>query len=790
MVEGTFQNKGTSSVEKLIDKNSPVNIDIESLFTLVKTKDKNKLIRTLSNNSNLYNPSEVDENGETPLIVACKHKRWVNAFTLLDFYSEDTNPGLIDKSGFSAFYYAASNVNLTERLLRLKSVIKTLTHIFPNGNSSLIHLLLNKCIPNIEICIDNLDINSLDHVNSDGKTAIIIAAEISEYAICKKLLSKNITLSFYDNNGMSIESYITSKNERENIELYFSMIDGINKPHNYKKRKNEKEFIIYSNDNFKIIKDINDGSGTYGSTKWIIDKSGNHKIIKFFKRYKGSKLIPDDVIKELIYTKKMNEKDNSTVSLDGIYMDSDNNLHLVFEPLFSTLNNYFTMLYHYNPKTPEEIKIKESRMVSIFENLDKILISIHSNGICHNDIKPVNLMYDYCGNLKIIDFGISDFLGFCPYKGIIDNYIATSYIKAPDYGKKTRVNIMVEINPKESKHKAESSFIYNASRKSFTSDIYSAGITMIQGILGRTDRFISINGTIYKELISDSMVKNKNVQRDELNFVKINDELLAKLTVYPFFNKLVNMINIDGNLRINRLSLDVHPTICPDSNNKLINRFISYNRDELRTQKYEMFYADRIFDNYKNSFVVLSPSIKRNECIDTFKRIIKLSNGKISIDSYYNALYNSINYSGSENIQIVCIAYLYLFSAIFEWKIRDVEAISIEFDIPSYILVGAINSLIMEFLPNVKIIPFVLIVQKIIILLQMSSTEDNIILNLEELLFEKLYIYLSGDPDVIVTDKVYIWDLVQSFSHLTLPSLPFEPSYKNNTILTVFSKFK
>jgi len=85
---------------------------------------------------------------------------------------------------------------------------------------------------------------------------------------------------------------------------------------------------------------------------------------------------------------------------------------------------------------------------SLFKNILTAIDCIHSVGIMHSDLKPSNILIDTENNVKIIDFGLSNYLGISPTLDIINAYICTEHFKAPDF------------------------------RKSYQSDSYSIAVTM------------------------------------------------------------------------------------------------------------------------------------------------------------------------------------------------------------------------------------------------------------------------------------------------------------------------
>lgn len=764
----------------------------EIFFSLVKSKDKSKLIDNLIISSNSYNPSLLNVEGDSPLIVACKFKKWINAFTLLDYYDEKAIPGFINSLGYSAIYYVYNSSNLTNRLLKYESVKSTLSHIFPDGNSLLTLFLLNKNTSNISSIINLFTIDLLNHRNNDGKTALIIAAEMEQYPVCYELLVKGVTTSFYDNNGKSVIMYlldnILEENRKNKFDLCLIIIEGIFSIKSHV--ENVEPFKIYQKDDFSSIVNIHtEVKSSYGVMKFAIEKNtGNHKIIK--KYIDSCEFVSIDLIKEVVYIQQLNKSSQeSIIKIEGIYIDEFGFLNVVFEPLSITLDFYFDILNRY-PNLEGWKATKNAKITKIFNELSDSLKLIHENGINHNDIKLNNIMFDYKGNLKIIDFGISDFIGFASYNDVVNNYMCTSHVKAPDYGCQISLNIVEEINLTE--YRILKSYFYKSSRKSYTSDIYSLGVSIIQGILKKYNKYVSMKGNIYKVLKYKNQSRNDELKT--LNIIKIDDKTSEILKSFSFYDKLLMMIDINGNNRINRTCYDINPTIYVKGDNKIINNFVHYSPEQIKNQKYEMFFADSIFLKYFKNSIKVKKSINRFKILEIFEKILAETSMNISIDVYYNTLYNLINYEGNESIEIVFISYLYIFSSIFEWEIRKIEFFSVIFNIDLDFLMKSTKLMIISLLPSIRIIPFVLLVQKIVIKFQLNGINNEIIYKIEEILFKNLLIYLSGDEDKLIDENIYIWDFIQLITHFNLNSISSESGglelrFFDNSILKLVEKF-
>lgn len=74
--------------------------------------------------------------------------------------------------------------------------------------------------------------------------------------------------------------------------------------------------------------------------------------------------------------------------------------------------------------------IDANRIKSIALDLMKAVTEMHSRGVVHCDLKPENIMFDYNGTLKIIDFGNALFIDDL---STTEQSIGTLYYRPPEY---------------------------------------------------------------------------------------------------------------------------------------------------------------------------------------------------------------------------------------------------------------------------------------------------------------------------------------------------------------------
>jgi serine/threonine protein kinase len=215
------------------------------------------------------------------------------------------------------------------------------------------------------------------------------------------------------------------------------------------------------------------------------------------------------ISKELLINKYLTNNTNISMKLKGLCIDDSKDL------LFLVIEYGDYSLYNYMKNTNYSIKDVEK---IFFEGM-KLLFIMHSYGIVHNDIKLENFIL-YNQQLKIIDFGLSDFLLYSPSKNVIKYYVCTEYTKAPD------------------------------TRKSFETDIYSFALTIIH-LLTKSYFHPHIN-YCKNEFTITKIDKNKN------QTVYDSDFFIDKIGENGY-NLLCDMLNPNNLDRINSIDILSHP---------------------------------------------------------------------------------------------------------------------------------------------------------------------------------------------------------------------------------------
>lgn len=155
--------------------------------------------------------------------------------------------------------------------------------------------------------------------------------------------------------------------------------------------------------------------------------------------------------------------------------DPSGKIYLVLERLETSLGE----LLSENTFPPDQLRILFYQLILAFYN-------IHGLGVIHNDIKLGNLMINN-GDIRIIDFGLSEYLGVGPSTDLASGYIANPYYIAPD-----------------TKEQELFGYLPN-NRKSYASDMYSIGVTLVHAVLKRIVQLKVVGDNIHEVILKEGI---------------------------------------------------------------------------------------------------------------------------------------------------------------------------------------------------------------------------------------------------------------------------------------------
>jgi serine/threonine protein kinase len=245
--------------------------------------------------------------------------------------------------------------------------------------------------------------------------------------------------------------------------------------------------------------------------------------------------IYEHISKELLINKYLSTNTNISMKIKGICIDDIKKL------IFLVIEYGDYSLFDYMKNT----NYITSDVEKLFFEGAKLLFIMHSYGVIHNDIKLENLII-HNQQLRIIDFGLSDFLFYSPSKNVINNYACTEYTKAPD------------------------------TRKTYETDIYSLALTIIH-LLTKSYyhphiKYLDNDFTIIK--IDKS--NNKTYYDSDYFIEKIGD------IGYDLLSKMLNPNNKD---RINSIDLICHPFFA---------KFQKFDNDNFKSEIINKIYISKI----------------------------------------------------------------------------------------------------------------------------------------------------------------------------------------------------
>lgn len=136
--------------------------------------------------------------------------------------------------------------------------------------------------------------------------------------------------------------------------------------------------------------------------------------------------------------------------------------------------------------------LSEEQMLQIFLNLVENLNKLNNLGYIHCDIKPTNIVIDLHGKVKLIDFGISKFIGIHPSDEMINEAITTKYFQPPE-----KISLLDQYPYLRKMYAFVGKPLVDSKELRFNYDIFSLGCTMMFCIEKFGGIFFSHEGQIY-----------------------------------------------------------------------------------------------------------------------------------------------------------------------------------------------------------------------------------------------------------------------------------------------------
>lgn len=178
----------------------------------------------------------------------------------------------------------------------------------------------------------------------------------------------------------------------QSVDLRKSLSPSVSKPSETRNNKSEIQSKEFLDSIYRIEKKL--GMGGFGVVYKAIDKqTGELFAIKQIS--KKNKNLNKDVVSLIL-----NEIEINIILFDCEYIvkmkrnfQTEDSFYLVFE--YSNMGDlYYEMERHYkqNRSEPPTIFIPEKQIKNIIRDVCKALKCCHKNNVCHNDIKPENIL--------------------------------------------------------------------------------------------------------------------------------------------------------------------------------------------------------------------------------------------------------------------------------------------------------------------------------------------------------------------------------------------------------------
>lgn len=392
--------------------------------------------------------------------------------------------------------------------------------------------------------------------------------------------------------NLDLNLEIEKGNEEKSVLLNDTDSDVISELYTIFNRINEDKRLLLNNNNIKMYTDIDVtsddnliGSGTYSK---VYEKNIDEEnmILKFYINFNFNNIVyNNDIFKELVILTHLNKYTNSAVKLYGIKIN-EKNCFMVYEKFGKSLDII----------NSEKRKFSFEQYKKIFYNILNAFNQIYEVGVIHGDLKLQNILMDDDLEIKIIDFGLSVFLGFGPNLIVSNDLITT-----------------------------KNCYLDSDTFKTYQTESYSIAQIFIQLIL-------SDHGYYYKN--------NKfHDIGDELTHEQINKYVKIKMeNKYNDFIDLMNKLT-DSDI-IKRISAKeaLKMDFFKEQHGGLIEN-ITYTEKDFEDKNFEFKYVDDIISNVSKITIYLNEynyDINEDNLIVLIKTLL---NKEFTFETIFNTLY-------------------------------------------------------------------------------------------------------------------------------------------------------
>lgn len=290
---------------------------------------------------------------------------------------------------------------------------------------------------------------------------LLVAAFYRSEKICDMCIEQNIGLEFKDENRSTPFTYLSYRGMDHQLHKYLDKMEGkknfllmkasnglspvfvmrsrdgtiVDKLWNISCEPSPNlDFRVYTMDEFETVhylkrkSSTNSMRGVYGDVIHVIHKTtGIQMAIKKYREVDN--WIDDSAAREITLIRMINRiTEGICAKIYGIVLHNDK-INLVQEYLPENLSMVFPII---NGTSPER---KPAIVKELYLELFQLVDRLNGLGIGHNDCKPENIMMDYTGKIKLVDFGLSHFYGIMPPLICLSNSMVTEHYKPPDADK-------------------------------------------------------------------------------------------------------------------------------------------------------------------------------------------------------------------------------------------------------------------------------------------------------------------------------------------------------------------
>ena len=340
-------------------------------------------------------------------------------------------------------------------------------------------------------------------------------------------------------------------------------------------------------------------SGTYGALFAAEFKhDGASVILKRYINYQEADGINDDILKEVMLLQHLNaHPETKTVKLFGLAF-GEGVIYLVIEPLTYDLRDLMTKNLRLDS---HQRRLLLFRMLGAFN-------AIHQLGVIHNDIKPANIMLLHSTpsdeyDVRVIDFGLADFVGIGPTRRMSRHYVCTEKYKAPDDR-----STDVRYRRRDGSHGRREWKYHDGNRKSFVSDVYSIAVTIINVCFrGDFDIQLHADGIYADGRLDGSMESPDRFGAEGCDLLRkmLDSSTRTRITgaqalQHPYFRPFARAVPTPLMMTLSRggsttaTSLNYGP---------FVHRHEKYTRDDYVDAAYELAYMEDMHRHYKDDVI-------------------------------------------------------------------------------------------------------------------------------------------------------------------------------------------